>query len=87
MVDNDGRGGYKERTGKKEPSFIHTMEVHRELGSPAATIKPILMGRHLIAKGMKPSSKFGPILQKAYEYQLDTGCENIDTLYEVSLPA
>ena len=33
--------------------------------------KPILMGRHLIAKGMKPGVAFGKILSAAYEAQLD----------------
>jgi len=84
MVDNDGRGVPAERAGKKDESFIKTMEVHRELGSPTAEIVPILMGRHLIAKGYKPGPEFGPILKKAYEYQLDTGEEDIDTLLEVS---
>lgn len=81
MVDNDGRGETQEKLGKSEPSFIKTMEVHRELGSPSSKIKPILMGRHLIERGHKPSPKFGPILERAYEYQLETGCEDIEELY------
>ena len=33
--------------------------------------KPLLQGRDLIAKGMKPGQEFGIILKKAYEAQLD----------------
>lgn len=33
--------------------------------------EPILKGRHLIAKGMKPGPEFGKILGSAYEAQLD----------------
>ena len=37
----------------------------------AAAPRPILMGRHLIARGMEPSPRFGEILKRAYEAQLD----------------
>ena len=33
--------------------------------------KPILQGRDLIACGLKPGPRFGEILKKAYEAQLD----------------
>jgi tRNA nucleotidyltransferase (CCA-adding enzyme) len=33
--------------------------------------KPIILGRHLIQKGMKPGADFGPILKKCFEAQLD----------------
>ena len=33
--------------------------------------KPIILGRHLIQKGMKPGADFGPILKKCLEAQLD----------------
>lgn len=39
----------------------------------AAAPKPLVLGRHLIALGMKPSAKFGEILRRLYEAQLD-GC-------------
>jgi len=40
--------------------------------------KPILMGRHLIELGLKPSPKFGEILETIYEMQLDGKIENLD---------
>lgn len=36
-----------------------------------AAPKPILMGRHLIEMGLKPSAKFGEILARCFEAQLD----------------
>jgi tRNA nucleotidyltransferase (CCA-adding enzyme) len=40
--------------------------------------KQILMGRHLIELGLKPSPKFGEILEAVYEMQLDGKIENLD---------
>ena len=85
MVDNDGRGAPAERAGKAEESFIKTMAIYKELGSPTAEIKPILMGRHLIEHGFQPGPKFGSMLQEAYEYQLETGCEDIEELYNKTI--
>ena len=80
MADEDGRGDPNEILGKTDPVFIKTMEVYEELGQPSSTIEPILMGRHLIATGLRPGPKFGPMLAKAYEYQLETGCTDINIL-------
>ena len=43
----------------------------RRLAVEAAAPKPLLLGRQLIALGMKPGPRFGEILQKTYEAQLD----------------
>lgn len=81
MADEDGRGTPNEILGKSDPVFIKTIQVYEELGKPEANIKPILMGRHLIERGHKPGLEFGPILERAYEYQIETGCEDIEELY------
>lgn len=39
--------------------------------------EPILMGRHLIDMGMKPSPRFGEIINAVYELQLDGQVENL----------
>jgi len=39
--------------------------------------KPIILGRHLIQKGMKPGADFGPILKKCFEAQLDGEFDNL----------
>jgi hypothetical protein len=46
-----------------------------------ARIGPVLLGRHLIARGHKPGPGFKAILDKAFQYQLDTGCVDVDELY------
>lgn len=38
--------------------------------------KPILLGRHLVALGIKPGKHFGKILDRAYEAQLDGAFTN-----------
>lgn len=43
----------------------------RELNIEKEAPKPILMGRHLIELGLKPSKEFGDILSRVYELQLD----------------
>ncbi len=43
-------------------------------GSP----KPVLLGRHLIARGMKPGPEFGKILEAAFEAQLDGEFEDLE---------
>lgn len=40
--------------------------------------KPILMGRHLIALGLKPSPLFGEILESVYQKQLDGEIKTLD---------
>lgn len=43
----------------------------KELAIENAAPKPILLGRHLIDLGLKPSAKFGEITKAVYEMQLD----------------
>lgn len=43
----------------------------REMKLEAEAPKPILLGRHLIERGMKPGKDFGVILEAAFEAQLD----------------
>ncbi|RMH55001.1 MAG: CCA tRNA nucleotidyltransferase [Deinococcus-Thermus bacterium] len=48
-------------------------------------VQPILMGRHLIARGHRPGKGFGPILKAAYEHQLETGETDVERLYQAAL--
>ncbi len=60
---------------------LRTPEVHamidaltaraRALELEASAPRPILLGRHLIAAGLKPGPKFTPLLDAAFEAQLD----------------
>jgi tRNA nucleotidyltransferase (CCA-adding enzyme) len=49
-----------------------------QLRIAAAAPKPILMGRHLIALGYKPSGKFGEWLAAVFEAQLDGAFTDLD---------
>lgn len=40
--------------------------------------KPILQGRHLIARGMQPGVQFGTLLDEAFEAQLEGGFTDLD---------
>ena len=59
------------------------MEYFQKLGDKP--IAPVLQGRHLIEAGYQPGRQFTIILKKAYEYQLDTGCEDVQELLEMSI--
>ena len=48
-------------------------------------IEPILKGRHLIEYGLAPGSSFKPMLDAAYQHQLDTGCTDVDELLKIAL--
>jgi tRNA nucleotidyltransferase (CCA-adding enzyme) len=41
-------------------------------------LEPILLGRHLIELGLKPSKQFGEITKAVYELQLDGNVTNLD---------
>ena len=84
MCDGDGRGCEGLPLGKSDPVFIKVMDVFNGLGKPKGKIKPILQGRHLIETGMQPGPSFGAILKRAYEHQINTGCENIQELLNVA---
>ncbi len=56
----------------------------RELDVENEPPKPILMGRHLIEMGLKPSAKFGEILDAIYERQLDGQITDLDVAIEMA---
>ncbi|MBC7798617.1 MAG: hypothetical protein H7Z37_17235, partial [Pyrinomonadaceae bacterium] len=66
-------------TGKAEEWFIaKTRELNVEKSAP----QPILLGRHLIELGLKPSPQFGEITKAVYELQLDGKISNLDEAIE-----
>lgn len=65
-----------------EPSRI-ALEYFDKFGTEP--IKPILMGRHLIADGMKPGPEFGKILKMAYEIQIEEGISCPKTLLRLAM--
>ena len=84
VADSDGRTP-ELREGTEAKWFRHVMDVYKQLGEQDGKIPPIVMGRHLIEKGMIPSIEFSSILQQAYEIQLDTGSESVEEILKIVL--
>ncbi len=51
----------------------------RQLGVDRRPPPPILLGRHLLALGLKPGPRVGEILKAVYERQLDGHVQDLDT--------
>jgi tRNA nucleotidyltransferase (CCA-adding enzyme) len=54
----------------------------RELSVETGPPPPVLMGRHLIELGLKPSPLFGKILDAVYELQLDNRVRTLEEARE-----
>lgn len=54
-------------------SAARALRIAETLDVAAAKPKPIVMGRHLVELGYRPSAAFSPALAAAYEVQLDGG--------------
>ena len=54
----------------------------RELAVEESAPKSFLLGRHLIELGLKPSKRFGDIINHVYEMQLDGKIRNLDEAIE-----
>jgi len=70
-VDDADRNGRPPIKPEPSPQGIWIMERANELKIKDSVPKPIIMGRHLIELGMKPSPMFGEICSALYEAQLD----------------
>lgn len=60
------------------------LERARALGVEHKPPAPILLGRHLLALGMKPGPKVGEILKAVYEQQMDGTVRNLDEAIAVA---
>ena len=58
-----------------ELAMVHFKELGEE------PIAPVLMGRHLIKKGLTPGPEFGKILARAYELQIEEDLKDTDELF------
>jgi len=64
------------------PSSAYALELFKRFGPDP--IPPILMGRHLIEKGIKPGPRYKKILDHAYKLQIDKSIIDIEVLYKRS---
>lgn len=63
-----------DRVTGRYPPGEHFLEMVRTLDLDKPTAKTdVVLGRHLIARGMKPGKHFGPILERCRERQFETG--------------
>ncbi len=81
-ADDEGRpvGEIPSATGGAERRWLAEAAERLRLADSAP--KPILLGRHLIARGEKPSPRFKEILSAAFEAQLDGAFSDLEGALE-----
>lgn len=57
----------------------------RELAVEERADPDVVMGRHLIARGMRPGPEFGPLLQRCRDVQDETGLDDAERILELVL--
>ena len=83
MADHNGRGS-SDKIIESGERFRTIIKMHELIGGHESDIPSILKGRHLIEVGLKPCKQLGIMLAKAYEYQIETGCDDVNKLVEVA---
>ena len=74
LVDHCASG----RDMKDDRSWSYALACFKVFGD--TKIPPIVMGRHLIDKGLQPGKEFKVLLDKAYEIQIETGSTDVEWL-------
>ncbi len=77
LVEADASGRPPLPAGMPE-EMRQMLEVARRVEADRAAPAPILMGRHLLARGVPPGPAMGRILDEAYEAQLDGAFSDLD---------
>ncbi len=75
QADHNGR---PPKPPKVPDGVIALLERAKDLKLQDEAPRPILLGRHLIERGMQPGKEFGEILKGAFEAQLDGEFEDLD---------
>lgn len=57
--------------GRSDPAGAWLLEAAARLDVAARAPEPLLLGRHLLGRGMKPGPQMGVVLKQAFEAQLD----------------
>lgn len=81
------RADHKGRLGAtwEYPFADYLIERARELKADRGKVTPVVMGRHLVDRGLKPGPHFGTLIYYAYEQQLETGIDQVDTLIDLAV--
>ncbi len=84
LADHLGRTTYNALAGsfREADTFLDRMQTH---APDTATLHPAVLGRHLVARGMKPGPPFGPILKRSREIQEETGCSDPNALLDQAI--
>jgi len=77
--DCEGRGG-----GFDCSAMDWFLERARELGVEHEPPKPLLLGRHVLALGLKPGPRIGEIVRAVYERQLDGSITTVEEGIELA---
>ncbi|MCP2619925.1 HD domain-containing protein [Candidatus Aminicenantes bacterium AC-334-K16] len=76
VADRSGRSPQPISDLDREGQWLK--EKFEELNVSRETIKPIIMGRHLLPLGVEPGPAMGKILKKIYELQLDNEFQTLE---------
>ena len=74
QADVSGRGRFEPLPAKAVDLFSR---MDRLVSSKA--VEPVLMGRHLLALGLRPGPRFGVLLKAAFDAQLDGDVDSVDS--------
>lgn len=70
----------RDALAREFPAGDHFMAKAREIKVEVKPEPDVVMGRHLIARGMTPGKEFGVVLTKCREIQYETGCKDADEI-------
>lgn len=70
----------RDALAREFPAGDHFIEKAREIKVEVKPEADVVMGRHLIARGMSPGKEFGIILTKCRELQYETGCKDAEEI-------
>ncbi len=71
-------GGRAPKSADDDPSPAWLLRRAGELELQDRAPKAIVLGRHLVARGMEPGPQFGPLLEECFEAQLDGAFDTLD---------
>ena len=60
------------------PAASWLLEIAAKLDVVKQPPQPLVLGRHLLAIGLQPGPRFGPLLAACYEAQLDGTISDVD---------
>ncbi len=75
----------REALERRFPAGDRFLELARELTVESEAPRDVVLGRHLIARGMRPGVEFGPILERCRDIQDETGWTDPERILDRAL--